>query len=160
MYTLPPFFRYSPAISAVRWKATRLCHSVRSCQLPSLSLTRSVVASENRATAMPACVYFTSGSLPRLPIRMTLLTLFAISGSPADHDHLGLKATIAEAVSRQLSAVSQCFAEGDGARCSPLFVGIPFALEKNSRKKRDGRASDRQQLTAFISRRSCKASRR
>src|SRR6266496_4607104 len=28
---------------------------------------------------MPDGVYFTSGSLPRLPIRMTLLTLFAIA---------------------------------------------------------------------------------
>src|SRR5205085_9416751 len=82
MYTVRPFFRYSPAISAVRWKATRLCHSVRSCHWPSLSLKRSLVARENFATAMPLGVYFTSGSLPRLPIRITLLTLFDIKSAP------------------------------------------------------------------------------
>src|ERR1035438_1814341 len=63
-------------ISANFWKATMLCHSVRSCQLPSLSLKRSFVAMENLATGMPPCVNFTSGSLPRFPMRMTLFTLF------------------------------------------------------------------------------------
>src|SRR5271170_83091 len=61
-----------------------LCHSVRSCQFPSLSLKRSLVASENLATGIPPGVYFTSGSLPRFPIRMTLLTLFpAMKGAPS-----------------------------------------------------------------------------
>src|SRR5579863_5871131 len=61
-----------------------LCHSVRSCQLPSLSLKRSLVASENLATGMPPGVYFTSGSLPRFPIRMTLLTLLpAMNAAPS-----------------------------------------------------------------------------
>src|SRR5271167_1259892 len=61
-----------------------LCHSVRSCHWPSLSLKRSLVASENLATGMPPWVYFTSGSLPRFPIRMTLLTLFpAMSAAPS-----------------------------------------------------------------------------
>src|SRR5258708_35573833 len=53
-----------------------LCHSVRSCQLPSLSLNRSLVAKLNLATGVPWGVYLTSGSLPRRPRRMTLLTLF------------------------------------------------------------------------------------
>src|SRR5579862_1950237 len=53
-----------------------LCHSVRSCHWPSLSLKRSLVANENLATGIPPWVYFTSGSLPRFPIRITLLTLF------------------------------------------------------------------------------------
>src|ERR1700677_119508 len=53
-----------------------LCHSVRSCHWPSLSLNRSLVAIENLATGIPPWVYFTSGSLPRFPIRITLLTLF------------------------------------------------------------------------------------
>src|SRR6266851_381957 len=57
-----------------------LCHSVRSCQLPSLSLKRSLVARVNLATGVPCGVYFTSGSLPRLPTRMTLLTLFPAMG--------------------------------------------------------------------------------
>src|SRR5215467_2453266 len=81
MYTLPPFFRYSPAISARRCQRTTLCHSVRSCQLPSLPLKRSLVASVIFATGVPCGVYFTSGSLPRFPIRMTLLTLFINAGS-------------------------------------------------------------------------------
>src|ERR1700689_3643901 len=38
MYTLPPFFKYSPAISARRCQRTTLCHSVRSCHSPFLSL--------------------------------------------------------------------------------------------------------------------------
>src|SRR5579863_5662233 len=61
-----------------------LCHSVRSCHWPSLSLKRSLVAIENLATGMPPWVYFTSGSLPRFPIRMTLLTLFpAMNAAPS-----------------------------------------------------------------------------
>src|SRR5579863_8020027 len=75
-----PFFRYSPAISAVRAQAVMLCHSVRSCQLPSLSLKRSLVARLNLATGVPCGVNFTSGSLPRLPMRITLLTLFPAIG--------------------------------------------------------------------------------
>src|SRR3974377_118963 len=59
-----------------------LCHSVRSCQLPSLSLARAVVASEKVAMVMPLGVDFTSGSLPRLPIRVTLLTPRAIRTAP------------------------------------------------------------------------------
>jgi len=46
------------------------------------SLKRSLVASEKRATAMPVWVYFTSGSFPRLPMRMTLLTLLAMRTAP------------------------------------------------------------------------------
>src|SRR6516165_3387502 len=76
MYTLPPFFRYSPAISAKRCQSTTLCHSVRSCHSPLLSLYRSLVARVSLATGVPCGVYLTSGSLPRLPIRITLLTLF------------------------------------------------------------------------------------
>src|SRR5271167_5070597 len=57
-----------------------LCHSVRSCQLPSLSLKRSLVARLNLATGVPCGVNFTSGSLPRLPMRITLLTLFPAMG--------------------------------------------------------------------------------
>src|SRR5438105_12194844 len=82
MYTFEPFFTYSPTISASRCQATMLCHSVRSCHWPSLSLKRSFVAIENFATAMPLGVYFTSGSLPRLPMRITLLTLFAMGDAP------------------------------------------------------------------------------
>src|SRR5437879_13785478 len=92
MYTLLPFLRYSPAISARRCHTTTLCHSVRSCHSPPLSLKRSLVASVSFATGVPLGVYFTSGSLPRFPIRMTLLTLFGMSAAPsapggAEFDH-------------------------------------------------------------------------
>src|SRR5208282_2168798 len=81
MYTLPPFFRYSPAISARRCQSTTLCHSVRSCHWPSLPLKRSLVANVIFATGVPCGVNFTSGSLPRFPIKMTLFTLFMGVGS-------------------------------------------------------------------------------
>src|SRR5205823_13296991 len=50
------------------------CHSVRSCFCPCLSVQFSLVAMVKFATACPLGVYRTSGSLPRLPMRMTLLT--------------------------------------------------------------------------------------
>src|SRR5579883_252872 len=52
-----------------------LCHSVRSCHSPALFLNRSLVAMLNFATGVPLGVYLTSGSFPRFPIKMTLLTL-------------------------------------------------------------------------------------
>src|SRR5579871_1532736 len=76
MYTLPPFFRYSPAISASRCHSTTLCHSVRSCHSPPLSLNRSLVAMVIFATGVPWGVYLISGSLPRLPINWTRFRLF------------------------------------------------------------------------------------
>src|SRR5579872_1446492 len=83
MYTLPPFLRYSPAISASRCHSTTLCHSVRSCHSPFLSLYRSLVAKVSFATGVPLGVYLTSGSLPRFPIKITLLTLLpAMIASP------------------------------------------------------------------------------
>src|SRR5918999_1629578 len=51
-----------------------LCHSVLSCRLPSRSFHCSDVAIEKFATALPVWVKRTSGSLPRLPMRITLLT--------------------------------------------------------------------------------------
>src|SRR5207302_3335589 len=65
-------------ISASRCQATMLCHSVRSCHSPALSLNRSLVAMLNLATGVPLGVYLTSGSLPRFPTRITLLTLFIV----------------------------------------------------------------------------------
>src|SRR5690606_1275485 len=74
MYTWRPLRRYSPAISPSLPNNFTRCHSVRSWVLPSRSLRTEVVASDRVQTAIPPCVYFTSGSLPRLPTRMTLLT--------------------------------------------------------------------------------------
>src|ERR1019366_4821685 len=51
-----------------------LCHSVCFCCSPVRSLKLSSVASVNLATGAPLGRYLTSGSLPRRPIRMTLLT--------------------------------------------------------------------------------------
>src|SRR3954465_10561209 len=61
-----------------------LCQSVRSFHSPlCLSLKLSLVAMLNLVTAVPCGVYLSSGSLPSVPIRMTLLTLFAMGeGSP------------------------------------------------------------------------------
>src|SRR4249920_1016433 len=57
---LAALLRYSPAISARRCQSTTLCHSVRSCHAPLLSLNRSLVATVIFATAVPCGVYFTS----------------------------------------------------------------------------------------------------
>src|SRR5450755_233811 len=92
MYTLPPFFRYSPAISARRCQSTTLCHSVRSCHSPFLSLKRSLVARAILATGVPLGVNFTSGSLPRLPISVTRFKLLpAINAAPSAPFRLGIK---------------------------------------------------------------------
>src|SRR5208283_2454577 len=86
IYTWPPFFRYSAAISANLCQSTTLCHSVVSCQLPSLPLNLEFVATVIFATAVPCGVCLSSGSLPRCPTRMTLFTLFMSAGSFADAD--------------------------------------------------------------------------
>src|SRR5262249_17373886 len=57
-----------------------LCHSVLSCRLPSASVHISDVAIGKRATARPVEVKRTSGSFPKLPIRIALFT--DIRGSP------------------------------------------------------------------------------
>src|ERR1700678_987875 len=61
---------------------TTRCHSVRSLRSPdALSFQVSLVASVKLTILLPACVLWTSGSLPRLPTRMTLLTEPAMSPS-------------------------------------------------------------------------------
>src|SRR3954471_21173436 len=67
-----------------------LCHSVFSWRSPdALSFHTSSVAIEKRQNGVPLEVYLSSGSLPSLPIRITLFTDFAIqllnrfSSSPA-----------------------------------------------------------------------------
>src|SRR3954471_6925802 len=74
MYTLEPFFRYSPAISPRRPNMATLCHSVRSLFSPDcLSFQFSLVATRMLATVIPDGMARVSGSAPRLPIKMTLL---------------------------------------------------------------------------------------
>src|ERR1051326_8129534 len=53
-----------------------LCHSVRSCFSPFLSVNRSSVATVNFVTVWPPGVERTSGSFPSRPTRMTLLIMF------------------------------------------------------------------------------------
>src|SRR3974390_218215 len=89
-----------------------LCHSVRSCQLPSLSLARSVVASEKVAMVMPLGVDFTSGSLPRLPIRVTLLTPRAIRTAPVLNHEIEWNAGERRSASPALCAVHAAPATG------------------------------------------------
>ena len=65
---------------------TTRCHSVRSLRSPdALSFQVSLVASVKLTILLPACVLWTSGSLPRLPTRMTLLTEPAMSPSLSSH---------------------------------------------------------------------------
>src|SRR6267142_1618199 len=80
-YTERPLERYSPQFSAALPHTTPRCHSVRSCFWPALSVQASLVATVKFATACPLGVYRTSGSRPRLPTRMTLLTLPAMLAS-------------------------------------------------------------------------------
>src|SRR6266850_5950407 len=81
MKTWRPLERYSPQFSADLPQTTMRCHSVRSCFWPALSVHASLVATVKFATACPPGVYRTSGSRPRLPTRMTLLTLPAMLAS-------------------------------------------------------------------------------
>src|SRR5262249_47313151 len=73
-----PFARYSPHSSASFPHTTIRCHSVRSCFWPLLSVQDSLVAMRKFATAWPPGVNRTSGSAPRLPIKIALLTPPAI----------------------------------------------------------------------------------
>src|SRR5205823_1676455 len=56
---------------------------------PSVSLYRSLVARVSFATGVPLGVYFTSGSFPRFPMRMTLITLFPAMRSSLDQWPVG-----------------------------------------------------------------------
>src|SRR5687768_4061688 len=63
-------------VPAVRpFHATHRCHSVFSCFSPPGEFHDLLVASEKVATLLPLEVVRTSGSLPRFPISVTLLTL-------------------------------------------------------------------------------------
>src|SRR5437867_11019255 len=62
---------------------TTRCHSVRSRRSPeALSRQLSEVAMDRFATREPSCRLRISGSRPRLPIKITLLTLPAIALEP------------------------------------------------------------------------------
>src|SRR5215469_11617366 len=78
IYRCAPCDTNSPTISASFRETTMLCHSLRSWNLPLLSLHRSLVARLNLPTGIPLAVYLTSGSFPTKPTRMTLFTFFII----------------------------------------------------------------------------------
>src|SRR5262245_12535902 len=63
-----------------------LCHSVCSWRWPFLSRQRRLVARLKLATGWPEGVERTSGSRPRLPIRITLLTM--VVGPPLRGDEV------------------------------------------------------------------------
>ncbi len=79
--SLSPCGRYCSAIlPKLSLKIETLCHSVRSLRSPVLrSRQLSVVATEKETTRSPEGKVRTSGSRPKLPMRITLLTLPAIS---------------------------------------------------------------------------------
>src|SRR5436309_9147054 len=81
MYTLAPFFRYCSAIlHKPSLKITTRCHSVFSLRSPvALSRQLSEVATLRLAIGRPSWVRRISGSLPRLPTKITLFTLPAIA---------------------------------------------------------------------------------
>src|SRR3954451_22226522 len=81
MYTFAPFFRYcSATLQRPSLKITTRCHSVFSLRSPLfLSHQVSEVAMLKFAIGRPSWVRRISGSLPRFPTRMTLLTLPAIA---------------------------------------------------------------------------------
>src|SRR5690349_18772973 len=80
-YTLAPFFRYcSATLASPSLKMTTRCHSVFSLRSPvALSRQLSEVATLKLTIGLPSCVRRTSGSLPRLPTRITLFTLPALT---------------------------------------------------------------------------------
>src|SRR5580704_15153393 len=81
MYTLAPFFRYcSATLQSGSEKITTRCHSVFSLRSP-VALSRQVsdVATLRLAIGRPSWVRRISGSLPRLPTKITLFTLPAIA---------------------------------------------------------------------------------
>src|SRR5437588_10580185 len=100
MYNLEPFFTYcSTTRHRPSLKMTTECHSVFSLRSPVvLSRQLSDVAMRRLAIGRPSCVRRISGSLPRLPTRMTLLTEPAMGASShfaAAQRHTNLAATLA-----------------------------------------------------------------
>src|SRR5215470_16296549 len=103
MYTLAPFFRYcSATLQRPSLKITTRCHSVFSLRSP-VALSRQVsdVATLKLAIGRPSWVRRISGSLPRLPTRITLFTLPAIA---ALHAPITGRKTAAGCTWRRLAA--------------------------------------------------------
>ena len=84
-YTLSPFLQKRSAISArfepLLFHSTIRCHSVFSSFSPDFPFQRRLVAIEMLATRPPLAIERTSGSAPRLPIRVTLFRLRLMESS-------------------------------------------------------------------------------
>src|ERR687887_642965 len=70
-----PLARYLEQFSACSPQTVTRCHSVRSWRWPPLSLKTSLVAMLRLHTGRLLGVYFSSGSAPRFPTKITLFTL-------------------------------------------------------------------------------------
>src|SRR5437764_9022751 len=70
-----PLARYFEQFSACSPQTVTRCHSVRSWRWPPLSLKTSLVAMLRLHTGRLLGVYFSSGSAPRFPTKITLFTL-------------------------------------------------------------------------------------
>src|ERR1039457_4285148 len=77
-----PLARYFEQSSAWSPHTFTRCHSTRSCFCPALSFQTSLVATLRLHTGRLLGVYFSSGSAPRFPTRMTLLTLPMVNRPP------------------------------------------------------------------------------
>src|SRR5918998_5614055 len=75
----------SASCDVLVFHTTQRCHSVFSCRDPLASFHERLVASENVATRFPPVVERTSGSFPRLPIKLTLLRL-RLTFPPGERD--------------------------------------------------------------------------
>src|SRR5579864_2820754 len=82
MYTFWPLCRYFSHVSASCLQATMLNHSVSSLRSPVLDLYDRLTASENFVKGVPSDVTCNSGSLPRFPMSMILLSMVFQSFQP------------------------------------------------------------------------------
>ena len=74
---------YCPQCSADRPHTVTLCHSVRSCRLPSLSFQYSVVATRRFATVCPLGVVRSSELRRRFPFQLVVIIASALTLSQA-----------------------------------------------------------------------------
>src|SRR6185436_18503094 len=82
-----PLARYLEQFSACSPQTVTRCHSVRSWRWPPLSLKTSLVAMLRLHTGRLLGVYFSSGSAPRFPTKITLFTLPIVRVPPLRPHH-------------------------------------------------------------------------
>src|SRR6202451_2259690 len=149
MKTFEPFLRYCSAIRhRFSLKMTTRCHSVFSLRSPVvLSFQDSEVASRRFATGRPSWVRRISGSAPRLPIKITLLTLPAMTCSVRSRYHH--------------SSIANLVPDRPAARA----IGAPWSLSTHGRYPHmvvihtASRRSRPKAMFLFCSRTECKENR-